>query len=504
MEKRLVNKCHNYRQYCVAWINYPILRLTLIQNQAENTNKLPYKSSDEENQFEYLWNYFNSFEGINEINKLICCLTSSLQNPSFYHLGHYSLLKLLTEETRLNMLESNDYKCNLKVEEIIRSNIQQFIERINLQELLPIMENKYLLTNHDKEILNSNHHTFIAKVDFLLTKLLPTKGHCGYVLFLECLEDEHMHAGHREIVEIIIAKLHSSCICRPQKCLLKEIQAWYQPSIMNTLEYIEATEKIMYFGQNNDKNKFYNEINNFVFSHENTPVATAFGFMMEALLIKFLCQDSKLPDVSYKINQCIDCIVNEDDRRDIKGYWNIILSCWHHHKGNFQKAKSFLQKAKPELISGNNRAYVLYIEASLLIENTAWTTRGESDYNKVITLLEDAIRGFHSKSDTMSIMQVRCYMQVAHCYIGSSLRSPRLRRPKADLENANSILTMLARKLDAIPVRLQMHYYTIMCDYHRVSNEEQKALECITKGLNLDTENQFKRDKMYLQHRKRS
>ena len=313
-----------------------------------------------------------------------------------------------------------------------------------------------------------------------------------------------MHPGHREIVEMIITKLCSSCICRPQKCLLKEIQAWYQPSIMNTLEYIEATEKIMYFGQNNDKNKFYNEINNFVFSHENTPVAIAFVFMMEALLIKFLCQDSKLPNVSYKINQCIDWIVNEDDRRDIKGYWNIILSCWHHHKGNYQKARSLLEKAKPELISGNNRAYVLYIEASLLIENTAWKTGGESDYKKVITLLEDAIRGFHSKSDTMSIMQVRCYMQVAHCYIGSSLRSPRLHRPKADLEKANSILTMLARKLDAIPVRLQMHYYTIMCDYHRVCNEEQKALGCITKRLNLDTENQFKRDKMYLQHRKRS
>ena len=183
-EKRLVNKCHNYRQYCVAWINYPILRLTLIQNQAENANELPYKSSDEENQFEYLWNYFNSFEDVNEIDKLTCCLALSLRNPSFYHVGHYSLLKLLTEETRPNMLESNDYKCNLKVEEIIQSNIQQFIERINLQELLPIMENKCLLTNHDKEILNSNHLTYIAKADFLLTKLLPTKGHCGYVLFL--------------------------------------------------------------------------------------------------------------------------------------------------------------------------------------------------------------------------------------------------------------------------------------------------------------------------------
>ena len=106
------------------------------------------------------------------------------------------MLKLLTEETPSNILESNDYKCNLKVEETIRSNIQQFIECINLQELLPIMESKYLLTDHDKEMLNLKTSTCSDKKDFLLTRLLPTKGHCGYILFLECLEDEHMHPGH--------------------------------------------------------------------------------------------------------------------------------------------------------------------------------------------------------------------------------------------------------------------------------------------------------------------
>ena len=53
---------------------------------------------------------------------------------------------------------------------------------------------------------------------------------------------------------------------------------------------------------------------------------------------------------------------------------------------------------------------------------------------------------------------------------------------------------MLAHQLDALPLRLQMHYHAIMCDYHRVCNEEQKAVECINKGLNLDIEKKFKRD----------
>ena len=76
--------------------------------------------------------------------------------------------------------------------------------------------------------------------------------------------------------------------------------------------------------------------------------AKAFGFMMKALRIKFLCQDSKLRDLIEKTNQCIECVVNEDNRRDLKGHWNVTLSCWYHHQGKFQKARLFLDRAKPE------------------------------------------------------------------------------------------------------------------------------------------------------------
>ena len=491
LENPLEVKCRKHQQQCEAWIDDKILRLTFI----ENGHKFPYKR-DKKIPIEFLWNYLKSFDKGDGFETFVTCLELSLQNPSFFHLGHYSLQKLLTDEPAEKILKCNDYSCNSKIQEIIQENIRQFIDLINVQELLPIMDSKQLLTNYDKELLSLKFYTYTDKADHLLTKLLPTKGHCGYNIFLECLEDEHSHAGHREIVESINIKLHSH---RPPKCSLKEIRIWYQFRLMNTPEYIEATEKFMYLSQINDVRKFYSEIKGFVFSHNATPEAEAFGFMMKALSFKYRSKDSKLRDLIRQTNRCIDRIENDDNKRDIKGHWNLILSCWYRHQGNFQTARAYLEQAKPELISGNNRAHVLYNEASLLIETTTLSGR---ENKKIIILLEDAIRGFHSKSDNINIMQARCYLQVAHCCIGSSLRSPCIvRRLSADLNKADSILTMLAKELDGLPLRLQMNYYTIMCDYHRVHNRKQEAIDCINKGLILDTSNQFKRDQKYLQHR---
>ena len=500
-KNHLENRCRKYQQQCEAWIDYRILRLFLLENHVE----FPYRS-DEKLPIESLWDCFNSFDKDDGFKTFITCLESSLQNLSYYHLGHYSLQKLLTNETE-NILECDEYICNLKIQEIIKVNICRFIELINVQELLPVMDSKRLLTNHDKELLNLKFYTYTDKADHLLTKLLPTKGHCGYNLFLDCLEDEHSHTGHCEIVEKIKTELHKHQIRRPPKCShsLKEIQMWYQPGLMNTQKYIEAMEIFMYLGQSNDVRKFYSEIKDFVFSHNAIPEVEAFALMMKVLSLKYRCKDSKVRSLIHQTNQCINRIENDNNKRDIKGHWYLILSCWYRHQGNFQKSRAYLEQTKPELICSNNRAHVLYNEASLQIESTTSSTISED--KKCITLLEDAIRGFHSncKTDSINIMQARCYLQVAHCYIGSSLNSCRIvRRSSVDLHKADSILTMLTRQLDVLPLRIQMHYYTVMSDYHRVHNRRQQAIDCKHKGLSLDTSNQFKRDQKYLQDRFRN
>ena len=79
----------------------------------------------------------------------------SLHKPSFFHLGHYSLLKLLTSENANDLLKSDDHICNLEIQKIICGDIRHFIGLINIQELLPVMESKQLITSRDKELLNN-------------------------------------------------------------------------------------------------------------------------------------------------------------------------------------------------------------------------------------------------------------------------------------------------------------------------------------------------------------
>ena len=90
-----------------------------------------------------------------------------------------------------------------------------FIECTNIDELLPIMESKQLLTFYDMDELMQKSPR--KKVLYILKKLLRTKGHHGYIIFLECLDEEKQHHGHRDIVRKINASFKDCKMYRPQK-----------------------------------------------------------------------------------------------------------------------------------------------------------------------------------------------------------------------------------------------------------------------------------------------
>ena len=352
-------KCRKYQEQCETWTDYRIIRLILMENDPEmDPKRLPALSTivngKENFNIESLWDYFNSTGNGDGLTKFISSLELSLQKPSFFHLGHHSLLKLLTSKNPNDLLKSSDYECNLKIQKIIQGKICYFIGLVNIQELLPVMESKQLLTNRDKELLGLCA-TCTDKADHLLTKLLCTKGHCGYKLFLECLEDEQNHMGHYEIANKITTELwdqYQICHDHLLKCSVKEVQVWYQcKGLMNTHKYIEATEIFMYLSQSNNVHKFYNKLKVFISSNKRTPETEAFGFIMEALSLKLRYEDTKFCDVIVKAEQCISHIKDDDNKRNLTGNWYLVLSCWYRHQRKFQNAREYLEKAKSELRS---------------------------------------------------------------------------------------------------------------------------------------------------------
>ena len=485
-------KCHRYQKYFESWIDYDVLAGFFMQANS------PQKIED-------LWDYLDSL-GQDGYDKFMQCLTLSLDssdtNPaSFIHLGHASLVELLTVDEAL--LQSEDYKCNNKIAEIIQENLNTFIECTNIDELLPIMESKQLLTFYDMDELMQKSPR--KKVLYIFKKLLRTKGHRGYIIFLECLDEEKQHHGHRDIVRKINASFKDCKMYRPQKYVLREMQMWLKPKgILATTEHFQTLENFMFLCQSSGNgSKLDCEIQQYILRHKRAPEAVAVGLLVRALRFKFENKPRQLNETNAEIEQKINLIEHSVNRKMILGNWYVLLSCWNRHERKYGEAKKYIGKAKEEmfsLASGDDRGNIFYNEASLLIEQSH-KLRGQEEED-AIALLQEAIRCFHSTSDKMNIMLIRCHLKKAHCHIGSSLANTNnIARRKLHLKKAHSILDLLGKQFNSLPLRLRMHYYIVQCDYHRATNEKSKATDFIKNGLKLDRGNKFGRDRQYLEAR---
>ena len=477
-------KFHSYEVQCEMWMDKDIVAV-LLWRMTEDCKRPKIESIKD------LWKYLDSV-GDRGYQKFIDYLQLSLEEVSSFHLGHDSILDLVTGEKCL--LESEDYKCNAEIQKIIKDNYDDFVEMTNIDELLPIMDAKQLLTSYDISLLGQK--SGINKARYVLTQLIGSKGHRGYMIFLECLEEENKHHGHQTMAKKINSELKKCNICRPRKYVLREMQMWYRPTgLLNSIEYFEAFERFMYLCQANEGYKLDFEIQNFVLSHKKYPEAKAVGLLIKILSHKFRSNDEKWTNTGPKITKCIAQIKRNENRSIIMGNWYLILSCWNRHQRNFKEAEEYLNKAKNELFNlacGDDRANILYNEASLMIEGK--NRLGEEEENKVLMLLQDAMRCFRPKQDGLSVMQVRCQLKKALCHIGSNLYNPRLMRRPSHLTKAKSILDMLKEHFNFMPVRLQMQYYIIECDFNRATDKKSEAIKCLRKGLNLQGGKKFQRD----------
>ena len=482
-------KFHLYEAQCDMWIDLTIVANFLWIMSEDYNKRLKFDSIKE------LWKFVDSMGDRKDCGykKLIHCLEHSLEEISSFHLGHESILELVNGVNSL--LESEDYKCNAKMQKIIKYHFDDFVDMINFDELQPLMEAKQLLTNYDISLLNQK--TGVAKAHHVLANLLSSKGHCGYIIFLECLDEEKKHRGHQTIANKIRSVLKECNICRPKKYVLqRELSMLYRPrGFLSTVEYFEASERFMYLCQADDGSKLDNEISRFVASHNSAPEAEAVGLLIKTLSFKFRSNVDKFKGMQPKIEKCIARIDKDENRSIIQGNFYLILSCWNRHLGEFEEAKALLKKAKGELFSlacGDDHAKILYNEASLLIEGTS--RLGTEEEKQVVTLLRDAMRCFRRKQEGMSVMQVRCQLKKALCLIGSNLHHPRIVRRSSHLKEAASILVVLKKQFNFMPVRLQMQYCIIECDYNRAIGKNSEARDSLQKGLSLQGGRKFERD----------
>ena len=100
-----------------------------------------------------LWKYLDSVgdHRICGYQKFIDYREHSLEETPLFHLGHDSILELVTREKCL--LESEDYKCDAKIEKIIKGNYHDFVEMTNIDEIQTIMHGFKAVINKLRHII---------------------------------------------------------------------------------------------------------------------------------------------------------------------------------------------------------------------------------------------------------------------------------------------------------------------------------------------------------------
>ena len=506
--------CYKHRRMCELWIDYTELLSYLYQaiDKAYELDPVLQDSffgygNQRSNSYKRTLTValFNHLDSLPQGYKIfVKCLKKCTENAGC-HLGHHSLLELLTsDETEL--LESAEYKHNLVIREIIRVNLTGFVELMNVNQLIPLMERRELLTADDKDIFTSSNTTPSNKARYLLTNFLNTKGHQGYIKFFECLQEESSHSGHPSIVTDITNSLHEQNICVPEVSIDRGLRIWFKTKgILGTKEYFLAIEQMTFTCLSNDSTKLCQEINSFTETH-NTPETKALGTLMGGFRFKLLGQFDDLCDLKSEIESYITSIKDIENNKLINGKWFLLLSCLKRHEGKFKEARALLDKAKADLFfiaSGDDLAHVYYTEASLLIEENNCNILQEQQYKQVVALLHNSIKCSPPLSRGISIRQARCHLKLALCHMGSSFNHSHVNQNHTQLEKAKSSLKILQRQFAYLPLRVKMQYYIVRSDYCRGVGNKQQALECVDEGIRLDVDSRFKIDLEYLNHRKR-
>ena len=501
-------KCTKHRRLCELWIDFSEL-LCYLYRLSDQLNPVlvdcccgfeNYRCKGSRSMLTtYLFEHLDSVPLGYE--RFIACLKQCTERPDC-HLGHCSLLELLTCDDTI-LLESAEYNHNLVIREIIKSNLPEFVTMTDVNQLLPLLEKRQLLTDDDKDVLRNTSTTSCAKARYLLTDFLYSKGHQGYIRYYECLQEELSHSGHRLILKMINKCLKEQQICIPEVCVDRGMRIWFKAKgILGTKEYFQAFENLMFICLSSNTKKLDEEIHTFVVSQNRSVEAKAVGLLIKAASFKLRGKFRQLAGITGDIELYIDKMNHIENKRLIHGNWLLLLSCLKRHEGKFQEARSLLDQAKAELFSlasGDDLASVYYSEASLLIEDCG--TLQEEKRKQVLALLHNSMRCATLPSRGMSIRQARCHLKLALCHMGSSLKNSRTTQRRTQLEKAKTSLAVLERQYDSLPLRLQVQYCIVSCDYYRGAGEKRQAMNCLQKGQSLIANSKLKLDQDYLNGR---
>ena len=85
---------------------------------------------------------------------------------------------------------------------ILEQNHAKILEWISLSHLLPILRNSDLLSTEELDRVSDEYQTVIERTSYLLQSIRK-KGQSGVEKFVQCIQEEKNHSGHRKILTLL-------------------------------------------------------------------------------------------------------------------------------------------------------------------------------------------------------------------------------------------------------------------------------------------------------------
>ena len=94
------------------------------------------------------------------------------------------------------------FHSDAEIRAIVFSKSEEFIQYLNVEELIPHLKIQRLLTKAEEVKLNRITDRCLANKKLILD-ILPSKSRDAFLLFFEALKCEKNHKGHEDLVKLI-------------------------------------------------------------------------------------------------------------------------------------------------------------------------------------------------------------------------------------------------------------------------------------------------------------
>ena len=421
------------------------------------------------------------------------------------HLGHASIRDLLKGR---EYASESDIAHSKALRDAVTNNFTDFIEGINLIELVPQMVQRRLITPDEmKYLCNLNQDSSEELRIVSLITILDTKGPKAYTYFADCLQDEKSHRTHQELHTIIHddsqvqtqrpqSRKRKSEESSPESTVNLHKRTFKQIELNGDMvgeEYKKMMVTFQTYQYNGDWWKLEVEATRYIEDGSKSCELQIVALLeLAASLIFQNKKERTLELVSKAKEMCRN--KSEDNFTFLEGRCEYTLSLLYRYQKEYDKAKEHAKNAVVHLSvvePGHDTAFSFLGYASIvMVSGDGEPSKTRAAKNSLRAAIDAAMR----ENSGLNLVEPHAYMKLAQVNLSSSSNC------EDSIRDAEGCLAEV--NFDRLSTRSKCHFYLTESELYKrkgMSSDSMRVAECaldLAEKSNLTTEIQSAKNRL--------